>query len=123
MQKSLRELADLIGGDLTGSPDVQILGAADISDAEEGDIVFAETAGFLEKAIHSRASAIITRPGAKDSDKAILVVQDPRFAFAQVLRIFSPVRERQVGIHPSSIISPDAAFGGNPSIGANTFIG
>ena len=123
MRKSLRELADLVEGELIGSPDIRIEGAADIADAEEGDIVFAESAGFMEKAVRSKASAIIARPGAKDSDKAIITVQDPRYAFARVLELFSPQRDREPGIHPSSVVSDTATIGANPSIGEYTHIG
>jgi UDP-3-O-[3-hydroxymyristoyl] glucosamine N-acyltransferase len=123
MQKSLRELAELVGGELNGNPDAQILGAADIADAEEGDIVFAETPKLFEEARRSKASAIIACPGARDSGKAVITVENPRFAFAKVLRAFTPAKERRIGVDPSSIISPDAVIGENPSVGANVHVG
>jgi UDP-3-O-[3-hydroxymyristoyl] glucosamine N-acyltransferase len=123
MQRSLKELADLVGGELAGSPELQILGAADIADAEDGDIVFAETPKLLDEAVRSKASAIIAFLGARDSGKAMVTVENPRYAFAQVLSSFSPVEKRETGIHPTSIISPDAVIGENVSIGANVHVG
>lgn len=123
MRRSLRELAELVGGELSGSPDAQILGAADIVDAEEGDIVFAETPKLLEEALRSKASAIIAHIGAGDSGKAVITVENPRYAFAKILGEFSPAKERRTGIHPSSIISPEAVIGENHSIGANVCVG
>ena len=79
MQRSLKELADLVGGELAGSPELQILGAADIADAEEGDIVFAETPRLLDEAVRSKASVIIAFLGARDSGKALKGIRvDPR---------------------------------------------
>ena len=123
MQRSLKELADLVGGELAGSPELQILGAADIADAEEGDIVFAETPKLLDEATRSKASAIIASPGARNSGKPVITVEHPRYAFAKVLGVFSPVQKREIGIHPTSIISPDAIVGENASIGANVHVG
>ncbi len=123
MQKSLRELADLVGGELTGDPDLPILGAADITDAEEGDIVFAESPKHLDEAVGSKASAVIAYQGASDSGKPVVTVRNPRYAFAQILTVFSPPRKREPGIHPSSIVGPDTTIGENPSIGPNVYIG
>lgn len=123
MHKSLRELADLVGGEIEGDSEVQITGAADITDAQEGDIVFAETPKLLEEARRSEASAIITHKGARNSGKPMIAVDNPRYAFAQVLRVLSPQKDRQAGIHPTSVIGPNTSIGENPSIGFNVYIG
>ena len=123
MWKSLRELADLVEGDIEGDPEVRISGAADIADAQEGNIVFAETPRFVEEARKSRASAIIIYKGARNSGKPTITVANPRYAFAQVLRVFAPAKTREPGIHPTSIVGPGASIGENPSIGFNVYIG
>lgn len=123
MQKSLKELADLVGGELIGSPDVQVSGAADIVDAEEGDIVFAESPKRLNEAVRSKASAVIAYMGASNSDKPIIAVRNPRYAFAQILTVFSPIKQREPGIHPTCIVGDGATIGENPSIGPNAHIG
>ena len=123
MSKSLGELADLVSGELTGDPKIRISGAADIGDAQEGDIVFAETPKLLEAARRSQASAIIAHKDATNSTKPIIAVPNPRYAFAQVLQVFSPLRPRETGIHPTSVIGAVTSIGENPSIGFNTYIG
>lgn len=123
MLKSLRELADLVGGEIEGDPEVWISGAADIPDAVEGSIVFAETPKHLAAARRSQAAAIIARKGTRNSEKPTIAVADPRYAFAQVLEVFAPPKSRKPGIHPTSSIGPDASIGENPSIGFNVHIG
>jgi UDP-3-O-[3-hydroxymyristoyl] glucosamine N-acyltransferase len=121
--KSLQELADLVGGRISGDPDTVIHGAADIADSREGDIVFAETPKLLAEAQRSRASAIIAHEGASDSGKPMIGVTHPRYAFARVLEVFSSVREREIGIHPASVIGLGTSIGENPSIGYQVSIG
>ena len=123
MWKSLKELAELVEGDLEGDPKLRISGVADIADAQEGDIVFAETPRFLEEARKSQASAIIAYRDARNSGKPTIAVANPRYAFARVLEVFSPPKTRESGIHPTSIVGQGASIGDNPSIGFNVCIG
>lgn len=123
MTKSVKELAVLVGGEIVGDGAVEITGAADIQDARDGDIVFAETAKLFEQARESRSAAIITNTGARNSGKPVIAVDNPRYAFAQVLEVFSPSENRPAGIHPASLPGPNASVGENPSIGRNVHIG
>ena len=123
MTKSVKELAALVGGEVAGDGAVEITGAADIQDAVDGDVVFAETPRLFEQARESRASAIITNEGARDTGKPVIAVDNPRYAFAQVLEVFSPPQTRQAGIHPTSVPGANVTIGENPSIGRNVHIG
>jgi UDP-3-O-[3-hydroxymyristoyl] glucosamine N-acyltransferase len=123
MSQFLRELAERIGGTIVGNPNTEIIGAADISDATEGDIVFAESEKLLREAFESKASAIIGSSGASDSGKPMILVDNPRLAFAQILEVFSKVKKPDTGIHPNSSIGSGARIGSNPTIGFNVCIG
>ena len=123
MTKSVRELAALVGGEVDGEGAVEITGAADIQDARDGDIVFAETPKLFKQARESGAAAIITNVGARDSGKPIIAVDNPRYAFARVLEVFSPVLGKPAGIHPTAILGANVSIGENPSIGSNVHIG
>ena len=123
MTKSVKELAAIVGGEIVGDGAVEISGAADIQDAHDGDVVFAETPKLFEQARKSRAAAVITNTGARDSGKPVIAVDSPRYAFAQVLEVFSPAENRPVGIHPTSVPGANASIGENPSIGRNVHIG
>ncbi|MHB1456727.1 MAG: UDP-3-O-(3-hydroxymyristoyl)glucosamine N-acyltransferase [Armatimonadota bacterium] len=123
MQISLQKLADFIDGEIIGDPDTLIIGAADISDAHEGDVVFAESPKLLEAAVESGASVIITRTELPHIDTPRINVANPRLAFAKALEAFSPVRYKENGIHPSCFIGEETVIGENPSIGYNAFVG
>lgn len=123
MLKLLKELAELVDGSISGDPDTRISGAADIADAKGGDIVFAESPKLLVEAERSHASAIITFADAQAAGKPMLLVSNPRLAFAKVLGAFSPPKEHITGIHPGSFIGEGTTIGENPSIGYNVYIG
>ncbi|MHB0912506.1 MAG: UDP-3-O-(3-hydroxymyristoyl)glucosamine N-acyltransferase [Armatimonadota bacterium] len=123
MHRTLEELAELIGGDPEGDLGLKIYGAADLTEAEEGDVVFAESDKLFDTACASTASAIIARRGMKCPAKAVIAVDDPRYAFAKALEVFSPARHRELGVHPSACIGEGAKIGENPSIGYNVHIG
>lgn len=123
MSKSLRELADLVGGKITGDPEVLVSGVADIADAEPGDIVFAESPKFVEEALESQASAVITFENGLNFGKPMIIVSNPRYAFAQVIREFSPVKNREIGIHPTSFMGASATVGKDSTVGFNAYVG
>lgn len=123
MKKLLGELADVLGGMVVGDADVAVSGVADIHDAGEGDIVFAESDRHLSAAQKSGASAIIAYLGAPNSGKPMIRVKNPRFSFARVLEMFTPAKRRTEGIHPECEIDPTASIGDNPSIGRGVCIG
>ncbi len=123
MQKSLNELADMVNGELIGNPDVRISGAADIQDAKDGMIVFAESQRLLDEAIGSKASAVVTFASAERQSKPLIRVQNPRHAFAQILTIYAPHKERPEGISPDCTVGVGSVIGDNPSIGRNVQIG
>lgn len=123
MYKSLRELANLVGGEFAGDSEVMVSGAADIVDAHDGDIVFAESPKLVAEAEKTPAAAIIAHRGAINSSKPMITVANPRYAFARVLEVFSPVKRREDGIHQTVVIGEGTSIGENPSIGFNACIG
>lgn len=123
MNITLKELAEKIGGEVAGDPEVCILGAADIPDAVCGEIVFAETPRHLGEAQKSNASAIIAARDADASGKPLIRVDNPRYAFARILEVFSPSAFREPGVHPTCIVGEGVTIGENPSIANNVYIG
>ncbi len=123
IRKSLGELAALVGGEVVGDPAIEILAAADIDDAREGDIVFAESPKHLERALDSDAAAVIALPEAANSVKPLIRIRHPRLAFAKVLGALSPRSERPIGIDPTSRIGANLQAGDGISIGFNACIG
>ncbi len=123
MQTTVGELAALVDGAVEGDENITIWGISSIEDARDGDITFAENEKLLSSAGRSQASAVIAPVSAPAANKPLIRVKNPRFAFAQVLRIFAPEPKAYQGIHPSAIIGDGVVLGDNVSIHALAVVG
>lgn len=123
IRKSLGELAALIEGEVVGDPATEISGAADIEDAHDGDIVFAESPRHLQLALQSSAAAVIAGIDAADSPKPLIRTSNPRLAFARVLGSLMPRPEHPAGIHPTSTVGANLQAGEGVFIGFSAYVG
>jgi len=128
MQTTVGQLAALIEGAVEGDGSIAIRGISSIEDAQDGDITFAENDKLMTSAGRSRASAVIApanSPKLADysGGKPLIRVKNPRFAFAQVLRIFAPEPKVYKGIHPTAVLGENVSFGRNASVHALAVIG
>ena len=121
MKKSLKELSDLVGGEISGE-NVFIKGIAKVEEAKEGEITFAVSGRFLKKAEQSKASAVIVPLEVKEFNKPIIRVKNPRLAFAQLLEFFTPQRFRFLGVHTTAIIGKNVKIGQRVTIGSYSVV-
>ncbi len=130
MQTTVGQLAAMVEGSVDGDENIAILGISSIEDAQDGDITFAENEKLLGSAGRSRAAAVIAPVSASRESfvasggvKPIIRVKNPRFAFAQALRIFAPQPKVYRGVHPTAVIGRDTRIGENASVHALAVIG
>lgn len=119
MQKTARELAALVGGELTGR-DVPIQGVAGIREAEPGDLSFIAAPRYSSLASKTKASAILVRREFKPDAalRCVLIrVADPLRAFAQIAALFAPAPIKfPPGIHPTAVIAQTVKLGQGVSV-------
>lgn len=119
MQKPLKELAELVDGDLVGDGEIPITGVGGLKEAKEGDITFLANPKYLHMVDSTRASAIIVSRDLEVSRLASVRTQDPSLAFAKIVLLFSPAMpEPPKGIHPSAVIGENVELGEGVAIGA-----
>ncbi len=123
VRKTLGELAALVGGEVVGDPSTEVSGAADIGDAREGDIVFAESPRHLAKALESAAVAVIAHGNASNSAKPLIRTVNPRLAFARALGALTPEPNRPVGVHSTCSVGSNFRAGSNVTVGFSVHIG
>jgi len=112
----LREIAELLGGELAGGPDIEIKGTAGISDAKDGDITFLSTARLIKECIESKASAVIVKESVSEINKPQLKVSNPQYAFARLLEHFYVKPFIASGISYKAYVSGKAKIGESVSI-------
>jgi UDP-3-O-[3-hydroxymyristoyl] glucosamine N-acyltransferase len=112
----LTELAEKVAGELTGRGDIEIRGVAGISEAQDGDITFVTDEKRLQDLAACRASAVIVPRGAPKLSIPSITVKNPRYVFAQVLRIFHERPHAPGGISERAVIGKDVVMGAGPTI-------
>jgi UDP-3-O-[3-hydroxymyristoyl] glucosamine N-acyltransferase len=123
MQKTLREIAKLLDGEVVGDADIVITGVSGIKEAREGDITFLANPKYLPLMEKTRASAIITSKEIKTAPKPIIRTENPSLAFAKMVSFMAPeeIRHPQ-GIHPTAILGKGVVLGKDVAIGPYTVI-
>lgn len=121
----LKELAERTGARLEREADMEILGAAGLDLAQEGDVTFLANKRYTQQVETTRASAIFVSEDATVSrtDLAVLRTRDPYLAYTRALILFHPGPEFTSFIHPSAVIDPTASLSDEVWIGANVFVG
>lgn len=121
----LKELAEQLGARIIGDGSVKATGVASLAAASKGDVVFAEDEENLAAAFKSGASAVITGDftAKLQTSKAVLIVANPRLAFARAAGFLRGNAAHSAVIHPSAVIDGSAKLGGGISVGANAVIG
>ena len=118
MKKTLREIAELIDGEIVGNEKIVITGVCGIKEASPGDVTFLANpkyAPFIEK---TQASAIITSREIESATKPIIRTDDPSLAFAKILSLVVPNEvSHPQGIHPSVILGKNVKTGSGVAIG------
>jgi UDP-3-O-[3-hydroxymyristoyl] glucosamine N-acyltransferase len=134
---TVKELANLSGGELVGDPTLQITGAASLSEAMPGEISFFANRKYIGLLRKTRASAIFVPPDFVEPISAAQIrIGNPAKAFEQIVLKFAPKPITFApGIHPTAIVDPGARLGERVSIqphaviepgakiGADTIIG
>ncbi len=138
----LDELAAKLGAALSGPGDVEIRGVAGIAEAGANEITYLVDLKHVKELAACRAAAVIVpanvlAPGHLPS----LTVRNPRYAFAQALRIFHErpyaaggVSERamvgagvvmgdDVTIHPHAVIADGARIGSRVTLYPGVYVG
>ncbi len=123
MHKTLRELAELVDGEVVGDGEILIAGASGLSEAKEGDITFLANPKYLHLIETTRASAIIASRDLEVSRMPIVRTRDPSLAFAKIVSIFAPkMPQPPKGIHPSAIIGEGVELAEDVAVGALSVI-
>lgn len=130
MTMSLSQLAEKIGADLKGDPEIQISGCAPIEQAQANHITFVANAKYQKFLKTTQAGAVIVESKIDCPDNvAQLVSDDPYFAFRNAVVALSGYRQHpiptdinELGISALASIHPTATIGKGSIIHPNVVI-
>jgi UDP-3-O-[3-hydroxymyristoyl] glucosamine N-acyltransferase len=110
-----KELAVMLGA--TTELDANVTRVAAAEDATAECVVFAEDEKMLAAVLESRAGVVLARSA---GDARVMVVHDPRYAFALTARALRPVPVAEV--HPSASVDASVKMGARVRIGAHAVV-
>jgi len=111
-ERTLGELAEYVGGRVCGDPNIKIRSASTLGRAGEGDISFLSNRKYEKQLRTTKASAVIVGKDAPSTSVALLIAEDPYYAFMQIMVLLHGHRKhKKVGISPRASISDSAKIG------------
>ena len=125
MQKTLAEIANLIGGEVVGDGEIKITGLNRLDSAGENDLAFADLA-HAPLAKDSKAAAVILPAkysGELPKNAIKIQEENPRPIFAKLLEIFTPKIEIPLGVSDKAFVGKNVKLGENISIMPFAYVG
>jgi UDP-3-O-[3-hydroxymyristoyl] glucosamine N-acyltransferase len=115
----LAELAEAIGGNYEGDPELGLTGIAGLREAETGDLSFLANGRYQGLVAETQASAIIVNRKAEIDGIPLIRVDDPYLCYLKAIRLFSsPIRgEFPPGISERAFVHADAELGADCHVG------
>jgi UDP-3-O-[3-hydroxymyristoyl] glucosamine N-acyltransferase len=143
MNRTVKEVEEFLGAVLVGDGRAEVSSVASLQSAKSGHLVFAENAKGLAAALSSQATAVIAGDfaGRELPSKPLLLVDQPRLAFARAAAWLREPAKMSSGVHESAlvhassrlatgvtveervVIRENVAVGENTCLGAGSVIG
>lgn len=124
--RTLAEIADALGGALTGDGGLVVRRVVHPAAAESGDdlaLAIEKDAAAALDGSKSRAAVVAagTMPPARID--AYVTVERGRYALARLLALFEIPPHAAAGVHPSAVVEPSAKLGAQVAIGPFAYVG
>ncbi len=119
----LGELANRLGAELRGNPQLEITGVRGIEEAGPSEVTFVANPRYSGLAKTTQAAAVLVEPQFPEVPTATLRIKNPYYAFARALGIFYQPPAYPPGIHPTAVIDPTAEISEGAHIGAYAVVG
>jgi UDP-3-O-[3-hydroxymyristoyl] glucosamine N-acyltransferase len=115
MKRTAQEIARYVSGELRGDSNMLLESVASLKNAGPSDLSYAEER-FQDDLMQSRAGCVIVASGEFEL-RTVILVRNPKLAFARAAEFLLAQEKAEVGIHPSAVVAPDADIGKNVKIG------
>lgn len=120
---TVSELAEHVGGRVTGDGSVVIRSVASLETAGENEIAYVEDEKHFTAASASKASCVIIPAGAEVTTSCAIEVKRPKLAFALIAKLLHPGIRREPSIHSSAVIADNANVALTAYVGPHVYVG
>ncbi|KEF32966.1 MAG: UDP-3-O-(3-hydroxymyristoyl)glucosamine N-acyltransferase [Gammaproteobacteria bacterium] len=119
----LADIAEALGAELRGDPELQVTGLATLQAAGPDQISFLANPSYAKYLNDTRAAAVIVSPAAaEDAPTNVLLMDNPYMGYARLSHWFSPEPVARPGLHPSSVVDSSATIADTACIGPNVVV-
>jgi UDP-3-O-[3-hydroxymyristoyl] glucosamine N-acyltransferase len=120
----LRQIAQALGLELEGDPELELRGVGGLEDAVGGELSFATGPRYRAAFAASRASAFLLPPDFESLGRPCLRSLAPYADFARAIDLLlPPLAHPEPAVHPSAVVAADAVLGADVSVGPFAVIG
>lgn len=118
-------IARLLDAAVEGDGEVEIVAAAPLEQAGEGDLAFLESARGAAKAAETKADCVIVprNYAGANAARALIRVDKPRNAFAKALLALKPPVRPAPGVHADATVAASAKLGEGVWVGPQAVVG
>jgi UDP-3-O-[3-hydroxymyristoyl] glucosamine N-acyltransferase len=117
MKRTALALAQFLPAELLGDSKIQLTGVAAPEDAGSEDLIYVDSPKHLDRAQASAAKCVLLRERSELTGKTLLVVSNPKLAFAKAAAwLLEPV-SIAAGVHSTALIDASARLAAGVQVG------
>ena len=117
MKRTASDLAEFLQAELRGDGTLLLSGVASPEDAGPEDLIYLDAPKHLARAQASAAKCVLVREGVALDRKTLLIVKEPKLAFAKAAAWLLEIPPIANGIHPTALIDSSAKIAGGVGVG------
>lgn len=121
--RTVKELAEYLGGVVQGDGTVMISGLGTLETAGPDAMTFLANPRYASKVAETPAGAVLMAPGGERYGRTTIEVANPYLGFAKLLTLFYTAPHEAKGVLPAAIVSESASIGEGASIYPGACIG
>lgn len=121
--KTLRELAEYLGGIVLGDEAFLVDGLAPLESAGPDKITFLANPKYAAKVAETAAGAVLMAPGGEAYGHNVIEVANPYLAFAKLLTLFYVHKQEPRGVMEGARLGSNVSLGANITIYPGAIIG
>lgn len=122
-QRTVKELADYLGGIVQGNGDVLISGLGALETAGPDALTFLANPRYASKVSETSAGAVLMAPGGECYGRTAIEVANPYLCFAKLLTLFYTSPHKPEGVLPAAIVSDTATIGEGATVYPGACVG
>ncbi|SEB49426.1 UDP-3-O-[3-hydroxymyristoyl] glucosamine N-acyltransferase [Tenacibaculum sp. MAR_2009_124] len=126
MKFTAKQIAEILEGEVVGSPETEVSKLSKIEEGEEGSLTFLSNPKYTPYIYTTQASVAIVNKDLsleKEVSATLIKVEDAYKAFSKLLAFYNEVKNNKSGRENPHSISDSAKIGESEYIGAFSYIG